>query len=288
VLAAVFLFACQDAISKHLFVGYSVPYVQAIRYGVNLVILFAVFLPRSGFALFKTDRIWLVLARGVALALGSLTGGLALQAMPLAEMVSILYLGPLLVLFLAMPLLGEKVMWYGWAATALGFVGLLLIVRPGSDLSTSGLIYSFLCLLTAVIYPVLSRLLSKTESTQTLMVYVGLVGAIFYGVQLPWTMPTTFPNAFDFSLMLLIGLTSLIAHSMFTMAYARAPVSLLAPFTYVHIAWATLLGWIYFNQVPDYVTFIGIGFVAAAGITNAVMNHFSTRKIELVFEPAET
>jgi drug/metabolite transporter (DMT)-like permease len=288
VLAAVFLFACQDAISKHLFVSYSVPYVQAIRYGVNLVILFAVFLPRSGFALFKTDRIWLVLARGVALALGSLTGGLALQAMPLAEMVSILYLGPLLVLFLAMPLLGEKVMWYGWAATALGFVGLLLIVRPGSDLSTTGLIYSFLCLLTAVIYPILSRLLSKTESTQTLMVYVGVVGAIFYGVQLPWTMPTTFPNAFDFSLMLIIGLTSLIAHSMFTMAYARAPVSLLAPFTYVHIAWATLLGWLYFNQVPDYITFIGIGFVAAAGITNAVMNHFSTRKTELVFEPAET
>jgi drug/metabolite transporter (DMT)-like permease len=265
-----------------------VPYVQAIRYAVNLVILIGVFLPRSGFALFKTDRIWLVLARGVALALGSLTGGLALQAMPLAEMVSILYLGPLLVLFLAMPLLGEKVMWYGWAATALGFVGLLLIVRPGSDLSTTGLIYSFLCLLTAVIYPVLSRLLSKTESTQTLMVYVGLVGAIFYGVQLPWTMPTTFPNAFDFSLMLIIGLTSLIAHSMFTMAYARAPVSLLAPFTYVHIAWATLLGWIYFNQVPDYVTFIGIGFVAAAGIANAVMNHFSTRKTDLVFEPAET
>ena len=264
-LAAVFLFACQDAISKHLFESYSVPYVQAIRYAVNLVILLAVFLPRSGFTLFKTERIWLVFARGLALALGSLTGGLALQAMPLAEMVSILYLGPLLVLFLAMPLLGEKVMWYGWAATALGFVGLLLIVRPGSNLSTTGLIYAFLCLLTAVIYPILSRLLSKTESTQTMMVYVGLVGAVFYGVQLPWSMPTTFPNAVDFSLMLFIGLTSLIAHSMFTMAYARAPVSLLAPFTYVHIAWATLLGWLYFNQVPDYITFIGIGFVAAAG-----------------------
>ena len=287
-LAAVFLFACQDAISKHLFESYSVPYVQAIRYAVNLVILLAVFLPRSGFTLFKTERIWLVFARGLALALGSLTGGLALQAMPLAEMVSILYLGPLLVLFLAMPLLGEKVMWYGWAATALGFVGLLLIVRPGSNLSTTGLIYAFLCLLTAVIYPILSRLLSKTESTQTMMVYVGLVGAVFYGVQLPWSMPTTFPNAVDFSLMLFIGLTSLIAHSMFTMAYARAPVSLLAPFTYVHIAWATLLGWLYFNQVPDYITFIGIGFVAAAGITNAVMNHYSSRKTELVFEPAET
>jgi drug/metabolite transporter (DMT)-like permease len=287
-LAAVFLFACQDAIGKYLFATYSVPYVQAIRYFVNLIVLLVIFLPRNGMTLFKTHRIWLVGARGLALALGSLTGGLALRAMPLAEMVSILYLGPLLVLFLAMPLLGEKVHWYSWVATGLGFIGLLFIVRPQTTLSTMGLVYSFLCLLTAVIYPILSRLLSKTETTQTLMVYVGLVGAVFYGVQLPWTMPATFPDGFDFMLMLIIGLTSLIAHSLFTMAYARAPVSLLAPFTYTHIAWAALLGWWYFAQVPDYVTFIGIGFVAAAGIGNAVINHVTSRKTEVIFEPAES
>jgi drug/metabolite transporter (DMT)-like permease len=286
-LAAVFLFACQDAISKYLFATYSVPYVQAIRYFVNLIVLLVIFLPRNGMRFFKTERIWLVAARGLALALGSLIGGLALRAMPLAEMVSILYLGPLLVLFLAMPLLGEKVHWYSWVATAVGFVGLLFIVRPQTNLSTMGLVYSFLCLLTAVIYPILSRLLSKTESTQTLMVYVGLVGAVFYGVQLPWTMPATFPNGFDFMLMLIIGATSLIAHSLFTMAYARAPVSLLAPFTYTHIAWAALLGWWFFHQVPDYITFIGIGFVAAAGIGNAVINHVTSRKTEVIFEPAE-
>jgi drug/metabolite transporter (DMT)-like permease len=288
VLAAVFLFACQDTIGKYLFATYSVPYVQAIRYIINLIVLLVIFLPGTGAAFFKTDRIWLVTARALALTLGSLTGGLALRAMPLAEMVSILYLGPLLVLFLAMPLLGEKVHWYSWVATALGFVGLLFIVRPQSNLSTMGLVYSFLCLFTAVIYPILSRLLSKTETTQTLMAYVGLVGAVFYGVQLPWTMPATFPNGFDFMLMLIIGLTSLIAHSLFTMAYARAPVSLLAPFTYTHIAWAALLGWWYFAQVPDYVTFIGIGFVAAAGIGNAVINHLTSRKTEVIFEPAES
>jgi drug/metabolite transporter (DMT)-like permease len=287
-LAAVFLFACQDAIGKYLFARYSVPYVQAIRYLVNIIILLIVFVPRSGLTIFKTDRFWLVAARGLALALGSLAGGLALRAMPLAEMVSILYLGPLLVLFLAMPMLGEKVHWYSWVATAFGFIGLLFIVRPQTNLSTMGLVYSFLCLLTAVIYPILSRLLSKTESTQTLMVYVGLVGAVFYSVQLPWTMPATFPQTFDFMLMLIIGVISLIAHSLFTMAYARAPVSLLAPFTYAHIAWATLLGWWYFDQVPDYLTFIGIGFVAAAGIGNAVINHLSSRTSEIIFEPAES
>ena len=238
--------------------------------------------------LVKTERFWLVAARGLALALGSLTGGFALRAMPLAETVSILYLAPLAVLFLAMPVLGERVKWFGWVASGVGFLGLLLIVRPHANISTVGLIFSFLCLLTAVVYPVLSRLLSKTESTETLMFYVGLVGAIFYGVQLPWTMPVSFPPWPDFALMLALGVGSLIGHSLFTAAYARAPVSLLGPFTYAHIAWATFLGWWFFNQVPDSVTFIGIALVAVAGVGNAVMNHLSSRKSELIFEPQES
>ena len=246
------------------------------------------FLPRRGWSFVKTNRIWMVLARSLALAFGSLFGGFALQAMPLAEMVSILYLGPLIVLFLAMPVLGEKVKWYGWVASCLGFIGLLFIVRPGTNLSPIGLFYSFLCLLTAVVYPLLSRILSKTESTETQMFYVGLVGTVFYGAQLPWTMPSTFPPLPDFGLMLAVGVISLISHSLFTMAYARAPVSLLAPFTYAHIAWATLLGWLFFHQVPDSITFIGISLVAAAGVGNAVMNYLSSRKTELIMEPVES
>lgn len=288
VLAAVFLFACQDAVGKYLFTTYSVPFVHAVRYFVNLAIMIALFLPRYGWAFTRTRRPWLVAARGLALALGSLTGGFALRAMPLAETVSILYLAPLAVLFLAMPVLGEKVKWFGWVASAIGFLGLLLIVRPHANISTIGLFFSFLCLLTAVIYPVLSRLLSKTESTETLMFYVGLVGSIFYGVQLPWTMPSAFPPWPDFALMLALGVGSLIGHSMFTAAYARAPVSLLGPFTYAHIAWATLLGWWFFNQVPDIITFIGIALVAAAGVGNAVMNYLSSRTTELIFEPQES
>ena len=272
---------------KYLFSSYSVPFVQAIRYFVNLILMLAIFLPRYGWAFVKTKRLGLVAARGLALALGSLAGGLALRAMPLAEMVSILYIGPLIVLFVSMPILGEKVKWFAWVATIFGFFGLLIIVRPGTNLSGTGLIYSFLCLLTAVIYPILSRLLSKTESIQTQMFYVGLVGTVFYGAQLPWTMPATFPSLPDFGLMVFIGVISLIAHSLFTMAYARAPVSLLAPFTYAHIAWATLLGWVLFHQAPDFYTFVGIALVAMAGVGNAVMNHFSSRRSELIFEPSE-
>ena len=287
VLAAVFFFACQDAAGKYLFVTYSVPFVQAVRYLVNLIVMLALFLPRFGWSFAKTKRPWMVMARGLALALGSLTGGLALRTMPLAEMNSILYLAPLGILCLSMPVLGEKVKWFGWVATGLGFVGLLFIVRPGANLSGISLFYAFLCLLTAIVYPMLSRLLSKTENVETMMFYVGLAGSIFYGVQLPWTMPASFPALPHFGLMLALGVISLIGHSLFTAAYVQAPVSLLAPFTYAHIAWATILGWVVFDQIPNRITFIGIGLVALAGVGNAVMNHLSSRKSEIIFEPQE-
>ena len=87
--------------------------------------------------------------------------------------------------------------------------------------------------------------------------------------------------------MVALGAISLVGHSLFTAAYARAPVSLLAPFTYAHIAWATLLGWLAFNQVPDRITFFGISLVALAGVGNAVFNHLSARQEELVSEPQE-
>ena len=273
VLGAVFLFACQDTIGKYLFASHSVPFVQAVRYGVNLLLILAIFTPQMGLGFMRTNRPVLAIARGLALALGSLTGGLALRVMPMAETNSILYLNPLFVLFLAQPLLGEKVKWYGWVATAIGFAGLLFIVRPGSNLSTIGIFYSFLCLITAAIYPLLSRLLSRSESTQTLMFYVAITGTVYYFVQLPWTTPSSLPTWFDLAMMGALGVVSFCGHSLFTLAYARAPVTLLAPFTYVHIAWATLLGWLVFNQIPDGTTFVGIVLIAVAGVGNAVMNH---------------
>jgi drug/metabolite transporter (DMT)-like permease len=287
VLIAVFLFACQDAAGKYLFGHYAVPFVQAVRYGVNLVLMCAIFLPRKGFAVLKSDRKGMLVMRGLSLALGSLFGGLALKVMPLAEMASILYLNPLVILFLSLPILGEKVRWYSWFAALLGFAGLLFIVRPGTGLSPSGVLYAFLCLITAVVYPMLSRILSKTEKTETQMFYVALVGAAFYGAQVPWTLPTAMPALPDLSLMLALGVISLLGHFMFTAAYARAPVSLLAPFTYAHIAWATLLGWIFFQHTPDGLTFMGIALVAASGVGNAVMNHIASRKVTIIVEPVE-
>jgi len=287
VLAAVFLFACQDTIGKYLVASHSVPFIQAIRYGVNLLLIVVLTTPRIGFGFMRSGRPVLACIRGLALALGSLTGELAFRYLPLAEANSIIYFAPLAMLFLSRPILGEEVKWYGWVAAIIGFIGLLFIVRPGSNLSSIGLIYAFLCLITAVIYPLLSRLLTKTESTQTLMFYVGLTGTIYYSAQLPWTWPATTPTWFDTALMAALGIVSFVGHSLFTSAYARAPLSLLAPFTYMHIAWATLMGGIVFNQLPSGLSIFGIALIALAGVGNAVMNHRNHRAAQMNLEPVE-
>ena len=87
--------------------------------------------------------------------------------------------------------------------------------------------------------------------------------------------------------MLALGVVSLFGHSLFTAAYARAPVSLLAPFTYTHILWAVVFGWLVFNQVPDALTFVGIALVGLAGVGNTVMNHLTSSAPVLDAEPHE-
>lgn len=281
VLAAVFVFACMDSTTKHLTMLYNPVVVVATRYIVNLLLLLIFFVPKQGMALFSVQRRGLVWVRGFALAFSSLFAALALQTMPVAETTAIVYLAPFGVLLLSGSILGEKVRLSGWLATALGFMGLLLIVRPGSGLSPVGTLFALGCAAMTVIYHLLSRLLAKTESTLAMLLYAALAGAIFFCALLPWNWQIPSPESLDTGLFVMIGFMALAGHFLFTAAYREAPASLLSPVNYVHLAWAALLGWLIFGHVPDRISMIGIGCVAAAGIGNALWNHFAQSEAPL-------
>jgi drug/metabolite transporter (DMT)-like permease len=282
VMLAVLVFACMDATTKHLTMRNSVPVVVAARYVVNLFLVIVVFAPREGWKLVAVNRKGLVWLRAFSLAFASLFAGLALRAMPVAETTTIIYLAPFGVLLLSGPLLGEKVGIAGWLATALGFLGLLLIVRPGSGLSASGIVFALLCASVTVIYHVLSRLLAKTESTAALLFYTALAGAIFFCALLPgnWQRPTL--DGLDLLLFPGMGALALLGHFLFTAAYREAPASLLTPVNYMHLAWAALLGWLVFNHIPGGWSLFGIILVAAAGAGNALWNHFSKSPTHII------
>jgi drug/metabolite transporter (DMT)-like permease len=278
IAVAVLVFACMDAMTKHLATAYNVPLVVAMRYFGNLVLLVAIFGPREGRGLVTTRRTGLVLLRAASLSAASLFVGIALQRMPVAETIAIIFLAPFGVMLLAGRVLGEKVGLFGWIAATAGFVGVLLIVRPGSGLDPWGVASAFLGAVASVVYNTLSRVLAKTERTAALMFWTTLTGAIVFGVTLPWSWQGVAPSLFDMVMFAAIGVFALVGHFLFTAAYRHAPASVLAPVTYLHLAWAGLLGWLVFDHLPDPIAMVGMGLIAAAGVTAALHAHLTARR----------
>jgi drug/metabolite transporter (DMT)-like permease len=268
-MAAVLVFALGDVATKHLAMRHDVALVLFGRYAVNLLLLVAVLGPRHGRGLVRTSRTGLVLVRAICLALASLTMALALRWMPVAETVAIIYLAPIAVMLLAVPLLGERVSLAGWIGAAAAFAGVLLIVRPGSGLAALGVTFALLNAGLGTAYHLLTRGLARTESTEAMLFHVAWVGTVAFGVALPWSGGGVGLTPFDLGLLLGLGVSATLGHFLFTTAYREAPASLLAPVNYMHLVWAAGLGWLVFGHVPDVLSCAGIALVAAAGMATA-------------------
>jgi drug/metabolite transporter (DMT)-like permease len=277
------LFACMDTTTKYLAASHEVPLIVAARYLVNLALMVVLLAPTQGMKLVRTDRPRLVLLRACCLAAASLLMGLALQRMPVAEATAINFLGPLLVVLAARPLLGEHIGPLGWIAALLGFGGVLLIVRPGSGLEMVGVLCALAAVGTNVGYQLLSRILAGSERTITLLFYTALVGAVCFGTALPWYWEGRMPGGWEPLLFLSLGVYGGLGHYLFTAAYRHAPASLLAPMTYFQLLWAALLGWLVFGHVPDALSAAGMAVVAASGLLTALRS----RKPEPVEEPMD-
>src|SRR5690606_2824530 len=134
-MMALALFACMDTITKYLTQSHSAALVVAVRYLGNLLLMVVLLGPTHGRRMVQTQRTALVVLRAFCLALASLLIALALQRMPVAETTAMLFLSPVLLVVAAGPVLGERAGWSGWAATALGFAGVLAIARPGGGVT---------------------------------------------------------------------------------------------------------------------------------------------------------
>lgn len=269
VVAATFLFALADTLGKHLALLYAAPLILAARYSVNLALVVAVMAPRHGTTLWRTRRTGLVALRGLCLALASITMLLALRVMPVAETVAIIYITPVLLMLAARPVLGERVSLSGWLGAVLGFAGVLLIARPGSGLDPWGVVLALLNAVLATGYHLLTRILTRTETTMAMMVHTALVGAVVFIALTLALGAEVLPGAMDAGLMLALGALATVGHLMFTSAYREAPAATLAPVNYLHIAFATVLGALVFRQLPDALGFAGMALIAVAGLLAA-------------------
>jgi drug/metabolite transporter (DMT)-like permease len=277
VCAAVFLFALSDVIGKHLVTLYPVQAVAAVRYGINVVLLGLLLWPKHREALWRTRKTWLVVARGVCLAAATYTMGLALRLMPVSDTVAILYMSPFAVMVLAVPLLGEKVRFAGWIGAIAGFLGVLIVMRPGSGLNPAGVAIALVNAALATCYALLTRYLTRSETTIAMLFHTALVGAIVFAGMSLVTVKDFAPAAMDMGLMALLGVIATIAHVLFTAAYREAQASLLAPINYLHLVWAAILGWLAFGHIPDQWSLAGMAMIVLAGAGIAIEAHCASR-----------
>jgi len=151
-----------------------------------------------------------------------------------------------------------------------GFAGVMLIVRPGSDLVTSGALFMLGAVMLNLGYQLLSRVLAASENTFALLFHTALAGSILYGLALPWYLEERAPTPLDAVLFASLGLFGGVGHFMFTAAFRHAPASLIAPLNYLQLLWAGLLGWLVFGHIPDALSLLGMAIVAGSGVLVAL------------------
>lgn len=277
-LSALLFFACTDTTTKYLATQYDVPLVVGVRYIVHCALMLVLLGPSRGRQMVRTKRTGLAVVRGLCLVAGSLFIGLALARMPVAETTAIVFLSPIAVALLAGPMLGERSGLMGWVAAVVGFTGVLLIAHPSSGLDPLGIVFGLIAMVANASYQMLSRVLVATERTLALLFYTALVGSICFGLALPWFWHGHAPTTQQLLLFLSMGVNGGIGHYLFTAAFRHAPASLLAPVNYVQLLWAGLLGWMVFGHVPDGLTMLGMGIVAASGAMIALHSRRSSAR----------
>lgn len=264
IVAAVACFGALDTASK--VAAAAVPVLMAIwvRYVVQTVATGAALWPRQGRALLHTTRPWLQLLRSLLLIAGNALAFLSLRAMHVGEFTAIVMLTPLLVTVVAAWALHEAVSWLRWACVAGGFVGTLLVMRPGGDLFQPAMLLPLLLVVANAAFQILTSTLAKTDSPGTIHFYSGLGGLVLTSTALPFVW-TAQPPAM-WAVMAAMGVLGALGHFFLIMAYSRTPVAVLTPYLYLQILFAALGGALVFAHVPDGWALAGMALICACGV----------------------
>lgn len=277
-LLAIFFFATQDAVSKLLVGDFSPFQISMMRFWAFLATA-AFLVRRKGplLAALRTATPWLQVLRPTLLVVDIWLFMFALQTVPLAEMQAITLVYPLIVTVIAVPLLGERIGVFRISAVLAGFLGALVIVRPGGlplDFGAFCALGSAACY---AIYLAITRKVSGTDAPETSMLYVGAVGFVLtsaVGVFF-WKTP-------DFSSLALIAylmFSSCASHGLIILALGAAPANVLQPFNYTALPWGILFGYLVFGQMIDFVSALGAGVIVLAGAVVMVREQLKKRSV---------
>ncbi|MEX6502984.1 DMT family transporter [Pseudomonas zhanjiangensis] len=264
-LLAMLVFASQDAITKVLVQEFAVAQFVMLRYWLFVVFALVYCHWHGGVgAAWRSGLPWLQLLRSL-LAVGEIAiFSLGLRYLGLAESHALFAIFPLLALALARLWLGEFVGLRRWLAAAVGFLGTLVILRPGLGLFEPAALIPLSAALSFAVYNLVTRRVSQTDGFTTNMLYMAVVGALASSAfGLPaWRDPA--PE--EWGLMGILSVSGIAAHLLLIKALAYAPAAVLQPFNYSLLVFAMLIGLLVFGEFPDAWTLAGAALVVAGGL----------------------
>jgi len=277
-------FATLDTTTRHISASMSVLLALWFRYAIQAVITTTIVWPGRGRKVLMTKHPRFQLARGLLLFVCSMLAFYSLKYMPVGEFTAIALLAPLVITLLAARMLKEKIRPLRWMLVTGGFLGTLVIIRPGSHHFDWTVIFPLILVATNSAFQILTSKMAQTEDPVTMHFYTGWIGTFMATLILPfvWEMPT------DWTLWLqlfLMGLLGTIGHFLLILAYGRAPAATLTPYMYTQIGFGVLGGWLVFNHLPDQWTLIGMGLVALCGALGAWL---TVRENRIAIQPPES
>jgi drug/metabolite transporter (DMT)-like permease len=266
-----------DTTAKYLVRDHGLFLVVWARYVGQMLVVTPFVWHRAGPGFWRTRNLRMQLVRSAFLLTATVCFFAGLRYLPLAEGSAITFLAPIFIVVLSQPVLGERPTRARWVASVTGFVGILVLLRPGSTVLQPAVLLLIATAVCNAFYQLLTRKLPG-DSAHTTLFYSALIGAVGLTVALPWGQDGAALSWRDGGLLFLLGLFAGLAHWLIITAFLIAPASLLTPFTYLQMIWATLFGYAVFGQLPDGWSAVGMAIIVGSGLMLALQERRRARK----------
>lgn len=275
-VSAAFLIIILDTAVKWLAKGYSPLQIGFLRYIIGMGIAAGISTRAGGIGTLRTRRPGGHLLRSVLNLTTMLTFYYALRRLPLADCIAIGFASPLFTTALSVPMLGERVGPRRWIAVAIGFMGVLLVVQPTGTGIGLGAALALLSALCWSLTQVTSRQMSTTESSHTILFYYSVSVVIVLGATMPWLWIE--PRGLDWLWFLVVGVAGSFGQFCYNQAFRYGEASMVSPFDYTGLIWATLFGFIIFGDLPSWIVVSGAILIMACSLYIARRETFLARQ----------
>ena len=267
ILASTVFLGVSDVTAKYLSATLPSIEIAWIRFLVFALIMSPAMLSGSPLYAMRTERLGLQLMRGVALLSSSLLFISGLRFLPIAEASATGFVSPLFFTALSIVFLGERVGVRRWIATALGLIGVLIILRPGTGAFHAAAFFPIVSALAWACTLIMTRMMSGREHALTTMAWSSIAGVCIVSALVPFAWVT--PSWHDILFGILIGVASTAGQGIVVLAFRYADASVLAPFSYTQLLWVSILGFLIFGELPDIWTVTGAVFIVGSGLYTA-------------------